>query len=176
MILSDWAILLRKRTQARTNAQVENAAVQQKCRQPELSAAALTTWKALAPTLGRMPGEQKAPDARLRPKGHAMKTQIVTLGLLIGAASFSGAAEAGTAVCADRTVIVGRLAAEYGETRQAIGLASASQVVEIFASEETGSWTITVTRPDGTTCLMAAGQHFEELEEEITPAASGDPA
>lgn len=104
-----------------------------------------------------------------------MKPQIVTLGLLVGAAFVAGAAKAETLVCAERAMIVERLAAQYGETRQAIGLASASQVVEVFASDETGSWTITVTRPDGTTCLMAAGKHYEALDEELMPAA-GDPA
>ena len=94
----------------------------------------------------------------------------------IGAVALAGAAEAQTGVCADRDSVVDRLAVEYGETRQAIGLASADQVVEIFASDETGSWTITVTRTDGMTCLVAAGQNYQELDEALTPTALGDPA
>lgn len=105
-----------------------------------------------------------------------MKPQILTLGLWIGAAALAGAAHAQEPICAERDSVVDRLAAEFGETRQAIGLASASQVVEVFASDETGSWTITVTRPDGMTCLVAAGQHYEELDEALTPAVVGDPA
>ncbi len=104
-----------------------------------------------------------------------MTPHVMTLGLLIGAACCSAPAAAQTSACADRTMIVERLASEYGETRQAIGLASANQVVEIFASDETGSWTITVTRPDGMTCLMAAGQYFEKLEEALSSALAGDP-
>ena len=104
-----------------------------------------------------------------------MKPQIVSLGLWIGATALAGAAQAQTATCADRDNVVERLAAEYGETRQAIGLASSSQVMELFASEETGSWTITVTRTDGMTCLVAAGQHYEALDETLTPTALGDP-
>lgn len=76
--------------------------------------------------------------------------------------------------CATRAEVIDRLARDYGETRQAVGLASASQMVEVFASDETGSWTITMTRPDGTTCLMAAGQHFERMEDNLV--ALGDPA
>ena len=105
-----------------------------------------------------------------------MRPQIVSLGLCIGATALAGAAQAQTATCADRDNVVERLAAEYGETRQAIGLASSSQVMELFASEETGSWTITVTRTDGTTCLVAAGQNYEALDEALTPAVLGDPA
>ena len=105
-----------------------------------------------------------------------MKPRILTLGLWIGATALAGAAQAQTLACAARDAVVDRLAEDYGEARQAIGLASANQVMEIFASEETGSWTITVTRPDGTTCLVAAGQHYEALDETLTPAVVGDPA
>ena len=104
-----------------------------------------------------------------------MIAQMATFGFLIGAAVLAGPATAQSGVCGAREEIVARLAADYGETRRAIGLASASQVVEIFASETTGSWTITVTRPDGTSCLLAAGKHFETLDEALLPAAS-DPA
>jgi len=75
--------------------------------------------------------------------------------------------------CAPRPVVLERLADGYGETRQSIGLGGNNQVVEVFASHHTGSWTITVTRPDGMTCLVAAGNAFERVEE-LLP--TGDPA
>lgn len=103
-----------------------------------------------------------------------MKLRIMKRALWIGAACLAGAGHAED-FCAERATVVDRLAAEYGETRRAIGLASAQQVVEIFASPETGSWTITVTRPDGTSCLVAAGTYFETLDEALTPAMTGDP-
>ena len=77
--------------------------------------------------------------------------------------------------CADRAQVVARLAELYGEARQSIGLAANNQVVEVFASPETGSWTITVTLPSGLTCLVAAGGSFERLDEDLTPAALGEP-
>lgn len=40
-------------------------------------------------------------------------------------------------------------------------------VMETFASGETGSWTITVTTPNGMTCLVASGQAFETLAEAL---------
>jgi hypothetical protein len=52
-----------------------------------------------------------------------------------------------------------------------MGLAQGRGVVEMFASEKTGSWTILLTSPQGTTCLMAAGEAFQ-----IEPAtAVGNP-
>ncbi|MEM8730352.1 MAG: hypothetical protein AAGF79_10590 [Pseudomonadota bacterium] len=75
--------------------------------------------------------------------------------------------------CAPRSQVLERLASGFGETRQSIGLGSNNAVVEVFASDQTGSWTITVTMPDGTTCLVAAGNAFERLDE-LLPV--GDPA
>ena len=75
--------------------------------------------------------------------------------------------------CAPREAVVDRLASGYGETRQSMGLGANNQVVEIFASTETGTWTITVTMPNGLTCLVASGQAFEELVEAL-PADESD--
>ncbi len=69
--------------------------------------------------------------------------------------------------CADHATVVERLGERYGESRQSIGLASDNAVVEVFASMETGSWTITVTRPGGPTCLVAAGQAYQYLNEPL---------
>ncbi len=74
------------------------------------------------------------------------------------------AAQAGRA-CADHQTVVTTLAERYGESRQSIGLASNNAVVEVFASLETGTWTITVTSPGGPTCLVASGQSYQELAE-----------
>ena len=45
-------------------------------------------------------------------------------------------------------------------------------MVEIYASDASGSWTILVTRPDGAACIVASGQHFELTDD---PVASADP-
>lgn len=69
--------------------------------------------------------------------------------------------------CAPRETVVQRLAEAYGETRQSVGLWASNAVVEVFASDASGSWTITVTGPDGITCLVAAGQAFEAMAERL---------
>ncbi|OAN85064.1 hypothetical protein A8B78_06080 [Jannaschia sp. EhC01] len=73
-------------------------------------------------------------------------------------------------LCADRSIIVGELTGRYGEQVHGMGLAHQNRIVEVYVSEETGSWTITVTSADGTTCLMAAGQHFAQMP----PAIPGE--
>ncbi|WIY26230.1 hypothetical protein QPJ95_04705 [Parasedimentitalea psychrophila] len=71
--------------------------------------------------------------------------------------------------CAPREAVVERLASTYGESRQSIGLGERGMVIETFASADTGTWTITVTTPNGLTCLVASGQSWEELAEALPP-------
>jgi hypothetical protein len=80
------------------------------------------------------------------------------------------AAQAQGQNCANRDLVVERLAGKYGESRQSIGMAPQGRVVEVFASPETGTWTITITLPNGITCLIASGQSFEQVDEPIAPA------
>jgi len=69
--------------------------------------------------------------------------------------------------CGPRAVVVERLATGYGESRQSIGVAANNTVVEVFASSEAGSWTITMTMPGGLTCLVASGQSYEAVVETL---------
>lgn len=75
--------------------------------------------------------------------------------------------------CGPRDGVVAKLAERYGETRQSIGLGARNQVIEVFASAETGTWTITVTTPNGLTCLVASGQAYENVVEAL-PAEGSD--
>ena len=75
--------------------------------------------------------------------------------------------------CAPRDVVVERLAQKYGEARQSVGLGANNSMVETFSSSETGTWTITVTLANGTTCLVATGQNYEALAE-VLPAKGND--
>ena len=72
--------------------------------------------------------------------------------------------------CGNRELVVERLTTKYGESRQSIGMAPQGRVVEVFASLETGTWTITVTNTSGLTCLVASGQAYEATDDDLTPA------
>ena len=105
-----------------------------------------------------------------------MKRNFLALSLGIGAmllATQHAFAQSNRS-CADRAIVIERLADRYGESRQSIGLGENNAVVEVFASLETGTWTITVTVATGMMCIVAAGQSFETLAE--APAAPGSDA
>lgn len=96
-----------------------------------------------------------------------LMTLALSLPLLAGGAHL---AQAQGAPCAAHEVVQQRLADGYGETRQAIALSHDGTVVEIYASSETGSWTITLTRPGGPTCLVASGMAYQPLDEALPQA------
>lgn len=87
-------------------------------------------------------------------------------------AMLAGPAVAQSRNCAPRETVVQRLAEGYGETRRSIGLGADNAVIEVFASEASGSWTITVTGANGITCLIASGQAFEAIAETPPPPGS----
>ena len=75
--------------------------------------------------------------------------------------------------CAPHAVVAETLAGQYGESRHAAGLVANGQLMELYASTDSGSWTITLTAPSGMTCLLASGQNFEALDDPL-PAAGVD--
>ncbi len=95
-----------------------------------------------------------------------MSNKLGTLALLTSGLFVS--AEIATAQdqnrCAPRKQVVERLSIKYGETRQSMGLGHNNAVMEVFASSDTGTWTITVTSPHGITCLVASGQAFDSTK------------
>ena len=87
-------------------------------------------------------------------------TRAVIASLLLSAPA---AAQQGN--CATHQEIVVRLAESYGETMQGIGLAQNGAMLELYASIETGTWTITVTLPSGPTCMVASGESWQQVRD-----------
>ena len=105
--------------------------------------------------------------------------KVLHLGALTAAAALyittvTEAAAQNARNCGPRESVVDRLAEGYGESRQSMGLGANNSVVEVFASDETGTWTITVTSPNGVTCLVASGQSFETLAEALPAKGKED--
>jgi hypothetical protein len=64
--------------------------------------------------------------------------------------------------CAARDALVGRLEAGYGEEFTGGGLQNARRIIEVWASEEQGTWTILITTADGQSCVMATGTDWRK--------------
>jgi hypothetical protein len=64
--------------------------------------------------------------------------------------------------CGNRDDMVKSLSSQYREQPRALGLASQTAIIEVFTSN-TGSWTILLTRPDGASCILSAGEAWQDI-------------
>ncbi len=95
--------------------------------------------------------------------GKTMK-KLLLVSSLVAATQFAVATAATAATCADRTHVVTQLQNRFGETLQAVSAMRMSAVMEIYASQETESWTVMVSLPKRRlTCLVASGRGFTSL-------------
>lgn len=76
--------------------------------------------------------------------------------------------------CAPRSIVIDRLADQYGESRQTIALTANQSLMEIYANEETGSWTATITQDGQISCMVAAGTFYDEVNEELPDPSEQD--
>lgn len=66
--------------------------------------------------------------------------------------------------CGERGRVIALLAERLQQEVRARGIAGRA-VMELHVAPESGTWTITVTLPDGMTCLLANGRGFESVED-----------
>ncbi len=98
------------------------------------------------------------------------------LALVFGMAATAPPVMAQALNCAGRDMVTERLASGYDEKQTGLGLQSENRLVEIWSSEKTGSWTILVTLPDGTSCVLASGANWIGAPPLAMPAVKGQPS
>jgi hypothetical protein len=86
------------------------------------------------------------------------KTSLLTAMALMAATSPAAA----QSVCGTRDTLLKQLSKEYQEAPVGVGLASNGAVVELLTSAG-GTWTLMVTRPNGTTCLIGTGEAWQPV-------------
>ncbi len=96
-------------------------------------------------------------------------TPVLTLG------SFEAAAQgASPAACSPRSDVLGHLAKKYGEAPVAIGVTNKGRLVEVLTTGDGNTWTIIVSTPNGTSCMVAAGEGWRTMErddDKLAPAS-----
>jgi hypothetical protein len=100
-----------------------------------------------------------------------MKPILTTLTALAVILAYAGSANAAIQ-CGGHKRIIEALAGKYSEAPKAIGTVGQKRVMEVYVSKA-GSWTILVTSADGNSCIVAAGQDWEDVPHNLS---SLDPA
>ena len=85
-----------------------------------------------------------------------------TLLLLAGIAFLSTPAAAQES-CGPRGEVVNLLGKQFDENTVAVGLANSGGVIEVLASDDGRTWTIVLTMPDGTSCVVASGEAWIDV-------------
>lgn len=70
--------------------------------------------------------------------------------------------------CGDRETLITELGQKFGEHLEAGGLTGPTKLLEIWSSDETGSWTILQTDADGQSCIVASGSDWVDFPAAMT--------
>ena len=95
-----------------------------------------------------------------------MIRKIVLLSALM---MFALPVETGSAVgaqgnnCGARNTVLDYLSTKYEEKPISMGIAANGSLIEVLTSKTGTTFTIIVTVPDGKTCMVAAGEGWEDL-------------
>lgn len=65
--------------------------------------------------------------------------------------------------CHDYREVLRQLGDRYEEAPVSIGAQSNGNMLQVFASTRSGTWTIVSTAPNGTACILAAGKGWETM-------------
>lgn len=83
------------------------------------------------------------------------------------------AAPAPGEICvSDYRQLAAKLEQSYAEVPVSAGLGQDGNLVSVFASATTGTWTMVMTRPEGTSCVVAVGEAWQMT----TPTSFQPPA
>jgi len=91
-----------------------------------------------------------------------MKKSLLTLTAVLFAFTALPAASQTQAVCGERSEFVFKLQNGYAEKPVSLGLSSNGSMIEVFASDN-GTFSVLVTRPGGTSCIVAAGENWQNV-------------
>ncbi|MGO1117368.1 hypothetical protein ACTL6U_01580 [Rhodovibrionaceae bacterium A322] len=95
--------------------------------------------------------------------------------VLMGAPAINSADAQQAPTCNARDKVLSHLATKYSEAPVAVGVTSSGALLEVLSTGEGTTWTVILTRPDGVSCLLAAGEGWQPLAQQAV-AESDTPA
>jgi hypothetical protein len=100
------------------------------------------------------------------------KTIGLACALAIGTLTTNTALRAETQQqCGPRDEVVKVLNAKYQESQRALGLINEKAMMEVYISAQ-GTWTMVVTNDQGLSCVIAAGESWDEMPAKVLGPSS----
>src|SRR5262245_32207677 len=97
----------------------------------------------------------------------SVPAMVCLVGIALLAGGPGSAQQIGTEVrvpCHRYDEIARQLGHRYREAPVSLGVQTNGNLLQVFASSESGTWTILSTSPTGMTCVIAAGKSWESLK------------
>lgn len=98
-----------------------------------------------------------------------MRLLLLATSLIFTCSASSGWSET-LGECAKRPEMVANLAEQFKENPAAVGVVNENRVLEVFTAQ-TGTWTIVVTDTEGRSCVIAAGDGWDNKNLPFLPGA-----
>ncbi len=90
----------------------------------------------------------------------------IALGLALLAMEPS-VASAQAAPCHARADLARLLLDRFAERPAAVGLAASGRLIELYASDDSTTWTLVTTNAAGESCVVAVGEHWFDLKPQV---------
>jgi hypothetical protein len=102
---------------------------------------------------------------QIRTRSALTRTKVTGAAVaLIAMSAIPAAATTASPPCAPRPELLKQLAKQFHEQPAALGLTSNGSLIEVLTSDDGETWTIMISQPNGSSCLVAAGASWEELK------------
>lgn len=72
--------------------------------------------------------------------------------------------------CDDSNRITSMMKDRLGAEQRALGLRDPETMLEVWVEPQSGEWTIIQNYANGTSCIVALGEHWEELGPQTAPS------
>lgn len=101
-----------------------------------------------------------------------MFKRLVAAALVFGTTALAPPATQAQNNCAPREILTERLTNRYSERLTGGGLQNSNTVLEVWASDKTGSFTVLVTQANGISFLVASGSNWNSIAPVDVPQGS----
>ncbi len=83
--------------------------------------------------------------------------------LLLAGIALLNTPAAAQSSCGPRDAVLALLGNQFEESTVAVGLADNGGVIEVLTASDGTTWTIMLTMPDGTSCVVASGEAWIDI-------------
>lgn len=100
-----------------------------------------------------------------------MNRAVVSLAILgLSAVPAAAASPIAEVICAPSAELTDRLERQFGESLRAQGLRDRETMLEVWSSDRTGRWTLVMSYASGQSCIVAMGEHWDQIPVPQDPA------